>query len=65
MALLPFEKALCFGPLQKDVPCYAFIYTPAGDPLVESVVRSMQAANQPLIPASQIMGLADANQVRC
>lgn len=49
---------------QKDVPCYAFIYTPAGNPLVESVVRSIQAANQPYIPASQIMGLADTNQVR-
>ncbi|GIL52644.1 hypothetical protein Vafri_8454, partial [Volvox africanus] len=49
--------------LQHGVPCYTFIYTPAGDPWVEELVAGVMVANQPPIPPQQTRGFANMSEV--
>ncbi|WIA44552.1 hypothetical protein OEZ86_007282 [Tetradesmus obliquus] len=43
--------------------CLDFLYTPAGDPVVEALVASIRANNAPPIPASRALGLQNRSQV--
>ncbi|GAX80780.1 hypothetical protein CEUSTIGMA_g8216.t1 [Chlamydomonas eustigma] len=49
--------------LRRDLPCFTFLYTPAGDNLTEALVTHIRGNNDPPIPASLVMGLANTSQV--
>lgn len=49
--------------LQRGIPCYDFLYAPAGNPLVESVVSAIRRDNQPPIPAARVMAMKSAAEV--
>jgi hypothetical protein len=50
------------APVQRDVPCHTFLYTPLGDPWVESLVASVRAANS--VPSDQVRGFGGPHEVR-
>jgi len=49
--------------LQRDRPCHAFIFTPSGDPLVESLVDSMLRNNTPPMDRGDVLGMNNMAEV--
>ena len=49
--------------LQRDQPCYSFIYTPAGDPLVEALIDSILQNNNPPLDRRAVHGMNNMTEV--
>ncbi|KAL6073552.1 ABC transporter, ATPbinding domain containing protein [Balamuthia mandrillaris] len=43
--------------------CYTFVYAPANDTEVETIIRNIREQNDPPIPESEVRGFADSTEV--
>lgn len=50
--------------MQKGAPCYSVLYSPMGQPLVEAVMATLRASNDPPLPPALVRGFASPAEVR-
>lgn len=50
--------------LKSGDQCWVFLYTPAGDPVVERLVDGVLAGNDPPLPRSAVLGMKSRKEVR-
>lgn len=50
--------------MQRDQPCYAFIYTPNNSAVVDELIKSVRLSNSPPVPQDQVMAMSSPDEVR-